>query len=1000
MSIFKETFRGFVKKQLQTRQRLQSQGFKNTKSNEALTWNANKQCVIRATSLVDYAQDIGLELGDKNFTNLNGNQLSKQFILQGGVANNNLYGGLGGPNSAYGNPLLASDGEDNLDGYGQVPMPGITSLEVETKSAYGSLKRAKLNITVHNLRQLEVLELLYLRPGYPIVVEWGWDPYISNDGEITPQMLNIEGILNKKQGKSLFKDDIDQASIYEAIYKLRFESDGNADAFLGFISNFGFQARDDGGFDCFAELTSMGETLNSLKIVPFKIPGIPDLTAEFVFDETDEEIKNPDALKAIILLLLKYAEDIDTSKVEKEGLFNDVDNSSEVTEAFINYISKEFLKITIPTDSNTTTSRRGNIKTTLKDTFLANYILKKDSNIESAALNAFINTSYIKWDLLVFLINEFVIPKIPNTPEGEGTTEVVTSRARNVPEGVVNEALQYVNYKGADNKSQLDISCDPTICILPHTFLDEALGATNEGWGEAIQDVGESLWRLGGRSMRKLFEGSAAGGITTTKFFSPEGEVKTPIGGIYINIRHLLKVYDATIRDKDDPDLGSFIKKLWDDINTVCPMHNFVMKIDDEYPNQVYIMDLPVDNNDVANIEGIYTVPVQARDSIVRSYSLEAKVPDALKSTIAVHAQDPGNPQDLEDVSFNAFNRAIRNRLFQKDNETRIFAEESTEAINTPLGKLVKERQQLSRQYKKLKSTYFQIINGYENTTSEDSGDKIDDLTTTLKRLQTIIMQETNLRDREVNTSTVIPLEFSMTFDGISGIVIGNVFKIDERRLPRAYRKGESTQSLKGRAEVGFITFGESQKITAGQDWVTDINGKMILLPGKNFGKERPDNNDFDEREGVYINKELRGNEDIEIDAEQSFIEDDIDNIGVGDQIYLKINGSPTNIRTSQHVDNDVGWYDVDDNIVSIIPAGNKGLLLGTVTEQFIQEREDDVALWYKFRASKALEDVAIDESSFDFIDLDEGEEFWVRVDVIQTTDKGVTERVFNLNNQ
>ena len=87
------------------------------------------------------------------------------------------------------------------------------------------------------------------------------------------------------------------------------------------------------------------------------------------------------------------------------------------------------------------------------------------------------------------------------------------------------------------------------------------------------------------------------------------------------------------------------------------------------------------------------------------------------------------------------------------------------------------------------------------------------------------------------------------------------------------------------------------------------------------------------------------------------------------------------------------------DNIVAIIPAGNSFLLLGTITEQFIQEREDDIALWYRFRASRGLEEIAIDESAFDFIDLDEGEQFWVRVDVIQTTDKGATERVFNLNN-
>ena len=80
-------------------------------------------------------------------------------------------------------------------------------------------------------------------------------------------------------------------------------------------------------------------------------------------------------------------------------------------------------------------------------------------------------------------------------------------------------------------------------------------------------------------------------------------------------------------------------------------------------------------------------------------------------------------------ISFNAFNRAIRNRLFQKDDSTRTFRDEDdVSPTESPLGKLVQERQQLSRQYKKLKATYFQIINGYENANVEDSGDKISDL--------------------------------------------------------------------------------------------------------------------------------------------------------------------------------------------------------------------------------------------------------------------------------
>ena len=61
MSIFKETFRGFVKNQLGVRRQIQAQ---SVKDNNALVWQQTKQCVIRATSLVDYNQDINISLNE------------------------------------------------------------------------------------------------------------------------------------------------------------------------------------------------------------------------------------------------------------------------------------------------------------------------------------------------------------------------------------------------------------------------------------------------------------------------------------------------------------------------------------------------------------------------------------------------------------------------------------------------------------------------------------------------------------------------------------------------------------------------------------------------------------------------------------------------------------------------------------------------------------------------------------------------------------------------
>ena len=114
MSIFKDTFRDYVRNQLQLREELISignpdkfnefPGTTNRKNSQHeyngrngkviiepgahLTYALNKQCTIRATSLVDYVADVGLDignLGSQSFDRLKGAALSQNFILQGGI---------------------------------------------------------------------------------------------------------------------------------------------------------------------------------------------------------------------------------------------------------------------------------------------------------------------------------------------------------------------------------------------------------------------------------------------------------------------------------------------------------------------------------------------------------------------------------------------------------------------------------------------------------------------------------------------------------------------------------------------------------------------------------------------------------------------------------------------------------------------------------------------------------------------------------------------------
>lgn len=838
MSIFKQSFPKWVREQLEVRQDLQATGTNgNSKSQAALTWNQNKQCVIRATSLVDYKSNVNLELSNgttqEEFEKLKGSQLSKRFILQGGILDNGKIRNkpFGQAGSAYGDPTIGSNGE-NIDGYGQVPMPGITQLDIKTKSAYGSLRQAKLSFVVHNLRQLEVMEMLYMRPGYPVVVEWGWSPFIDNNGEIqtiTPQLSNY---------LDLFKNEIKQEDLYSSIVKLKRDSEGNCDAFMGFVTNFGFQARADGGFDCYSEIISMGEAIDSLKMRPIKsaLAGkFGDKDIAFKVEETEEEIRNPDALRGVILALAKLTGVIGTAGAEEEWKLQifEKDGSPLLLNAILEIIFDKF-----PLFEDLSTEE--------KEKELSQYILKKLQTTEAGEFSAPLNTGYINWELFSFLINEIVTPK---TSGNEPAIKIMTNKLMNNADGTPRlEPLFYSKFTSPSSQIT-DLSCDPRVCILPHSFFDptlqDTLGSeTAVGRGfERAGDFFEKVWRRTANAVVATFDDDV-------NFISTNGtnelgkKIKEKaIGNIYLNVEMLLESYDATIKGNKEGSLGDFINDVWDRVNEACPLHNFIFKIDDEFTNNAYIIDLPVDNEEIAEIEDeIFVVEVQSNKSIVRDYNLEATIPDALKSTIAVHAQNPNTAEDIEDVTFQAFNKCISNRLYipppppetPEEKEERLKEEKRKAEEPTPLQKLIKKRDEAYEEFEKLKSTYFEIVNYDENTSTDKSEGIIPDLKSTLKTLQSTTLELELLEIDNISTSAVIPLEFNLTFDGISNILIGCIFKIKEDRLPKAYRS-----DVDGGANIGFIVFNEEQSITAGQDWITKIGGKMIMLPTKNQGKQR-----------------------------------------------------------------------------------------------------------------------------------------------------------------
>lgn len=140
--------------------------------------------------------------------------------------------------------------------YGLVPPPGITSATIKALNR-GSLREATVNIKCHNLQQFQIIEALYLRLKYSILLEWGHSLYFNNDGEL----INSTHDLSED-----FLNGLSQSEILSKIENERSGSYGNYDAFFGLITNFDWTVNPDGGYDINMIARASGDVIESLKI--------------------------------------------------------------------------------------------------------------------------------------------------------------------------------------------------------------------------------------------------------------------------------------------------------------------------------------------------------------------------------------------------------------------------------------------------------------------------------------------------------------------------------------------------------------------------------------------------------------------------------------------------------------------------------------------------------------------------------------------------------------
>jgi hypothetical protein len=223
----------------------------DNRSADEILYIANSAAWIRLTSSVSVDSSVYSTLGVP-YTGVD--DLAKNWILQGGTSkignNNTLEQRFGlGPDGAY--------GLGGIQNQGYRPMPGITSVNVETQGKLGSLRYATVSFKVWSLDQLNIMDALYFRLGFSMLLEWGHVSYFNNKGQYnTSDILPLDA----------FQASLKKEKIQTDIAKKRKESSGNYDAMFGTVTNFTYDLNQEGGFDCTVRLIGLGSVIDSIRI--------------------------------------------------------------------------------------------------------------------------------------------------------------------------------------------------------------------------------------------------------------------------------------------------------------------------------------------------------------------------------------------------------------------------------------------------------------------------------------------------------------------------------------------------------------------------------------------------------------------------------------------------------------------------------------------------------------------------------------------------------------
>lgn len=441
MSIFNVPINEKIAKSLSLRQELM--GKENRTPQELTFLNSN-------TSWVKLASSVNVDgMGDT---------LAKQNVLVGGTLFNGeqRYGVGVDTNNAY--SLKNSKGETNV--LGIRPMPGITSVSIDNIGAYGSVRKATINFQCWDIKQLEVLETLYMRPGYTVLLEFGRTVKLTNKNGIN----SIEAV--RPDDTFFSESNVNIHEYLKSLHQKSIKSEGNYDAFFGYITNYGWAVRPDGGYECHTEIISTGEILESIK-VNYSAAGA------ISFNSLGSDASNA-SFKGLVL----------SQHINEYSIANNI--IQQINEEYVENALAGLMYETYVLCKNNFYKNKTNTVKVIKDKKEINinyshmyYDSPKQSDLEITLLNASKDNFYITLESFCDLFSNFILPNSYSdgkTPQKTGDLISLSTKDR-----------EYT--KESNNSGSLDnllclfntyqTSVNPDVCLVKNSNWGKVLSQTN-----------------------------------------------------------------------------------------------------------------------------------------------------------------------------------------------------------------------------------------------------------------------------------------------------------------------------------------------------------------------------------------------------------------------------------------------------------------------------------------------------------------------------------------